>query len=55
LELLLQAVKDGCSNCGAFVGPNEDQIGFTIQAYADDVIFISKKAEGIEKMLGVLE
>jgi hypothetical protein len=55
LESLLQAVKDKCSNCGAFVSRNEDQIGFAVQAYADDVIFISRKAQGIEKMLGVLE
>jgi hypothetical protein len=39
----------------AFVSRNEDQIEFTVQAYADDVILISRKAEGIEKMLGVLE
>jgi hypothetical protein len=24
LDPLLQAVKDECGNCGAFVGPNED-------------------------------
>jgi hypothetical protein len=55
LPPLLQAVKNECGNCGTFVGPNEDRIGFTVQAYADDVNFISRKAREIEKMLGVLE
>jgi hypothetical protein len=55
LDPLLQAIKDKCDNCEAFVGPNEDQIRFAVQAYADDVIFISRKAQGIAKMLGVFE
>jgi hypothetical protein len=55
LESLLKAVKNECSKCGTFVGPNEDRIGFTVQVYADDVIFISRKAQWIAKMLGVLE
>jgi hypothetical protein len=37
------------------VNPNEDRIGFMVQIDTDDVIFISRKAQGIEKMLGVLE
>jgi hypothetical protein len=40
---------------GTFVGQSDDRVGFEIQAYADDVIFISRKPEGIEHMLQVLE
>jgi hypothetical protein len=55
LKPLLQAVKKECGKCGTFVDPNEDRIEFTIQVYADDVIFISRKAQGIAKMFGALE
>jgi 3-dehydroquinate dehydratase len=55
LEPLLQGVQKECGQYGMHVGPLENRIGFTVQAYADDVIFISNKAFGIEKMLEVLE
>jgi hypothetical protein len=55
LEPLLQAVNRYCGDMGAFVGPADDRIGFSVQAYADDVIFISKNADGVRRMLEVLE
>jgi hypothetical protein len=43
LEPLLQTVGTSLKHLGAFVGPQDadDRIGFTVQAYAEDVIFIS--------------
>jgi hypothetical protein len=41
--------------CRAFVGQANEKIVFTVQAYADDVIFISKEPKGIRKVLQVLE
>jgi hypothetical protein len=38
-----------------YIGPLDHRIGFTVQAYADDVIFISNQTFGITKMLGILE
>jgi hypothetical protein len=55
LEPLLQAVPKTCEGCGAFVGSAEDRIEFTVQAYADDIIFISKEANGVRRMLEMLE
>jgi hypothetical protein len=55
LEPLLQAVKRRAEDCGTFVGSVENRIGFQVQAYADDVIFISQRPRGIEVMLEVLE
>jgi hypothetical protein len=40
---------------GTFVGPADSRIGFAVQAYADDVIFISKTSNGIRQMLEVLD
>jgi hypothetical protein len=37
------------------VGPAEEPISFTVQAYADDVIFVSQKPRGIEAMLETLD
>jgi hypothetical protein len=37
------------------IGPAEDQINLAVQAYADDVIFISKDPSGVAEMLQVLE
>jgi hypothetical protein len=54
LEPLLQAVNRRCAEYGAFVGAADHRIGFTIQSYADDVIFISREQTGIKEMLGVL-
>jgi hypothetical protein len=55
LELLLQGVTSQCQRYGAFVGWVDSRIGFAVQAYADDAIFMSKEAEGVRMMLGVLE
>jgi hypothetical protein len=38
-----------------FVGPLKNRIGFGVQAYADNVMFISKDTNWIREMLGVLE
>jgi hypothetical protein len=40
---------------GTFVGPAGGLIGFAVQAYADDVIFVSKMSNGIRRMLEVLD
>jgi hypothetical protein len=55
LEPLLQAVKEKCWDWGAFPGRDGDRIGITVQAYADDLIFISRKAKGIPEMMKILE
>jgi hypothetical protein len=55
LEPLLRAVENKCTECGAFVGQAEARVGFAVQAYADDVIFISREKKGIKAILGILE
>jgi hypothetical protein len=55
LEPVLQVVKAECRRSWAFVGSEEDQVVFTVQAYANDMIFISKTVEGIEEILRILE
>jgi hypothetical protein len=55
LEPLLQAVERICTGCGVFVGPAGEKQEFTVQAYADDIIFISKDPRGIDQMLRVLD
>jgi hypothetical protein len=42
---------------GAFIGPDEaeERIGFSVQAYADDVIFISRTVRGMTHMLNKFE
>jgi hypothetical protein len=45
LEPRLQALNRFWREMGAFVGPAEDRIGFSVQAYADDVILISKRGQ----------
>jgi hypothetical protein len=57
LEPLLQTVGTNLQNLGASVGPEEaeDRVKFTVQSYADDVIFISRTAEGMRLMLRKLE
>jgi hypothetical protein len=32
----------------------DEHIEFAVQAYADDVIFISQELEGVQRMLGTL-
>jgi hypothetical protein len=44
-----------CEGVGAFVGPAEERIGFSSQAYADDVILIAGKPERVQRMLEILE
>jgi hypothetical protein len=55
LETLLMAGSINCEQFGTFVGPSEDRIGFAIQACADDVIFILREAEGVQRRLGIIE
>jgi hypothetical protein len=57
LEPLLQAIVMNLKDIGAFVGPEEaeHQIGFPVQAYADDVIFIPRTVFGMKRMLNKLE
>jgi hypothetical protein len=57
LEPLLQTVGTNLKQLGAFVGPHEaeDRIGFGIQAYADDVIVISRTTQGMKLILRKLE
>jgi hypothetical protein len=51
LKSLLQVMKRECERCRVFVGLEEDRVMFTVQTYADDVIFISKTAKVSEKCL----
>jgi hypothetical protein len=55
LEPLLQAVKRESRRFGTIVGWQEDQIEFAVQAYADDVVFISREVNGVRTMLEILE
>jgi hypothetical protein len=55
LESLLQVLNTYYKDNGAFVGPAQYRIGFVSQTYADDIIFIARGPEGIQKMLGTLE
>jgi hypothetical protein len=55
LEPLLQAATREFGQFGAMIGPAEDQIKLAVQAYADDVSFISKDPSGVAEILGVLE
>jgi ribosomal protein L27 len=48
-------VTKECRGSGARIGPDGEEIDIAIQAYADDVIFVSKGPEGVSTMLGVLE
>jgi hypothetical protein len=57
LEPLLQAIGIDFAECGASVGPEDTEhpIRFAIQAYADDVVFISRTVENMNAMLAKLE
>jgi hypothetical protein len=55
LEPLLQAVNKQCEGHGAIVGSDGNRIEFVVQAHADDVIFVSKEADGVRSTLEVLE
>jgi hypothetical protein len=55
IEPLLQAITKECGKFGAQIGPTDEQVQLTVQAYANDVIFISDNPNGVTKMLEVLE
>jgi hypothetical protein len=55
LSPLLQALTTECGRLGAWIGLDGEEVDFAVQAYADDVIFISKEAHGVRSMLEVLE
>jgi hypothetical protein len=55
IEPLLQAITKECGEFGAQIDPTDEQVQLAVQAYADEVIFISKKPNGVTKMLEVLE
>jgi hypothetical protein len=54
-EPLLQVVEAKCGKYRAFVGRAEEKINFTIHAYADGVILISRESKGIRGMFDILE
>jgi hypothetical protein len=55
LEPQLQAVEKECGQYGTNIGAASNPTDFAIQAHADDVIFISRQANGIRAMLRVPE
>jgi hypothetical protein len=55
LEPQYQVVEKKCGSYGAFVGRAEEKVGFAVQAYTDNVIYISKDPKEISDMLKVLE
>jgi hypothetical protein len=54
-EPLLQAVTKECEGRGAILGIVGNRIAFIVQAHVEDIIFISKEANGVGSMLEVLE
>jgi hypothetical protein len=54
---LLPTTRKNLKDLGAFAGPEEieDRLGFTVQAYADDIIFISRTTQGMKLMLSKVE
>jgi hypothetical protein len=48
-------VKKECEGHGAIVGTGENRIELMVQADADDLIVISKEANGVRSMLEVFE
>jgi hypothetical protein len=55
LESLLQVVKKECRWYEFFVGTAKDRVGFIVQTYVNNVIFLSRKESEIGEMLEVLE
>jgi hypothetical protein len=55
LEPLLEAIKRSENIHGLYVNTPEGVAKFTVQAYADDVVFISDDPRGIDQMLRVLD
>jgi hypothetical protein len=55
VEPLLAAIKGNQDIRGAYVQVGDKVVKFTVQAYADDIVFISECEDGIAQMLSVLE
>jgi hypothetical protein len=57
VEPLLQTSGKNLKELGAFVGPEEveDRVGLTVEASADDLIFISRTTQGMKLMPSKLE
>jgi hypothetical protein len=54
VEPLIQAIRRSQAGRGAFVDVGDERVEFSVQAYADDVVFISQEPEGIQEMLETL-
>jgi hypothetical protein len=55
LKPLLKVIRKNEDVCGAYVETPKGVMRFDVQAYADDVAFISDSPEGITHMLGILD
>jgi hypothetical protein len=55
IEPLLQAITKECGEFGAQISATDEEVQMAVQAYADDVIFISDSPDGVKKMLEILE
>jgi hypothetical protein len=55
LEPLIQGVKQEHATVGAYAKRDREHVGFTIQAYADDIVLISERPEGVQAMLQTLK
>jgi uncharacterized C2H2 Zn-finger protein len=55
IEPLLKGIATANRRTGAFVEVGDERIEFATQAYADDVVFVSQRPEGISEMLRTLE
>jgi hypothetical protein len=54
VEALIEGIRREHAGRGAFGDTEEGRIEFSVQAYADDVVFISQEAEGVQGMLETL-
>jgi hypothetical protein len=55
LEPRLQLVKKRHSGTGAFVQVGDERVEFNVQAYVDDVVFISERLGSVQEMLSTLD
>jgi hypothetical protein len=55
LEPRLQLVKKRHSGRGAFVQVGDERVEFNVQAYADDVVFVSERPGSVQEMLSTLD
>jgi hypothetical protein len=55
LEPLLKVIRKNEDVSGAYVETPKGMMRFDVQAYADDVAFISDSPEGITHMLDILD